>query len=202
MSLYKQGLWIWAAVLWTLVQLPFTSGPFRIDDPYHLEAAKQMQRAPTDPYGFHINWDGTPKSSFVTYASPPLVPAWLALWSCVFPENEVSLHVAMLAFSIVALVSFGLLARSFSVPPSIAMALLACFGAGSAGCTPTRGSAKVLLACGYSNSSCLVDGVCLDGNRSARVRRRTTSAIPRARGFERRIGEIRRGLQHISICQN
>ena len=126
MSLYKHGLWVWAAVLWTLVQLPFASGPFRIDDPYHLEAARQVQRAPTDPYGFHINWDGTPKSAFVTYASPPLVPAWLALWSCVFPQNEVSLHVAMLPFSIVALVSFGLLARSFGVRPSIAMALLAC----------------------------------------------------------------------------
>jgi Dolichyl-phosphate-mannose-protein mannosyltransferase len=126
MSLYKHGLWVWAAVLWTLVQLPFAAGPFRIDDPYHLEAARQVQRAPTDPYGFHINWDGTPKSAFATYASPPLVPAWLALWSCVFPQNEVSLHVAILPFSIVALVSFGLLAGSFGVRPSIAMALLAC----------------------------------------------------------------------------
>jgi hypothetical protein len=126
MSLYKHGLWIWAAVLWTLVQLPFVSGPFRIDDPYHLEAAKQMRRAPGDPYGFQINWDGTPKSAFVTYASPPLVPAWLALWSCFFPQNEISLHIAMLPFSIVALVMFGVLARSFEVRPAIAMALLAC----------------------------------------------------------------------------
>jgi Dolichyl-phosphate-mannose-protein mannosyltransferase len=125
-SLYKHGLWIWAALLWTSVQLPFISGPFRIDDPYHLEASKQMQRAPGDPYGFRINWDGTPKSAFVTYASPPLVPAWLALWSRFFPENEVSLHVAMLPFSIVALVTLGVLARSFELRASIAMALLAC----------------------------------------------------------------------------
>ena len=116
----------WLLLLWTLVQLPFVSGPFRIDDPYHLEAAKQMRRAPGDPYGFQINWDGTPKSAFVTYASPPLVPAWLALWSCFFPQNEISLHVAMLPFSIVALVTFGVLARSFEVRPSIAIALLAC----------------------------------------------------------------------------
>ena len=126
MSLSKHGLWIWAAVLWTLLQLPFVSGPFRIDDPYHLEAAKQIRRAPEDPYGFQINWDGTPKSAFVTYASPPLVPAWLALWSCFFPQNEISMHVAMLPFSIVALVAVGVLAKSFEVRPSIAMALLAC----------------------------------------------------------------------------
>jgi len=122
----KHGLWIWAAALWTLVQLPYVSGPFRIDDPYHLEALKQMRRAPGDPYGFHINWDGTPKSAFVTYASPPLVPGWLALWSCFFPQNEVSLHLAMLPFSLVAMVTFGLLARTFEVRPAIAMALLAC----------------------------------------------------------------------------
>ena len=126
MLLRRHGLWIWAAALWTLVQIPYLSGPFRIDDPYHIEAARQLQRAPTDPYGFHINWDGTPKSAFVTYASPPLVPAWLAVWSCIFPQNEVSLHLAMLPFSLTALIVFGLLARSFGVRPWIAMALLAC----------------------------------------------------------------------------
>ena len=126
MLLRRCGLWIWAAALWTLVQLPYLSGPFRIDDPYHIEVARQLQRAPTDPYGFHINWDGTSRSAFVTYASPPLVPAWLALWSSVFPQNEVSLHVAMLPFSLTALVVFGLLAKSFGVRPAIAMALLAC----------------------------------------------------------------------------
>jgi len=125
MYLRKHGLWIWAAVLWTLVQLPYVSGPFRIDDPYHLEALQQMRRAPGDPYGFHINWDGMPKSAFVTYASPPLVPAWLALWSCFFPQNEISLHLAMLPFSLVAILTFGLLAGTCEVRPSIAMALLA-----------------------------------------------------------------------------
>lgn len=120
------GVLIWAAVLWILIQLPYLTGPFRIDDPYHLEAAKQMRRAPGDPYGFQINWDGTPKPAFETYASPPLVPGWLALWSSVFPQGEVSLHFAMLPFSLVAMVAFGIFARSFDLRPSIAMALLAC----------------------------------------------------------------------------
>src|SRR5262245_19567330 len=122
----EYGSWIWVAGLWALVQLPFLSGPFRIDDPYHLEAAQQMRRAPADPYGFQINWDGTSKSAFDTYASPPLVPAWLALWMYLFPQNEVSLHAAMLPFSLVALLTFGLLAKSFDIRPWVAMALLAC----------------------------------------------------------------------------
>jgi len=122
----EHGSWIWVAVLWTLVQLPFLSGPFRIDDPYHLEAAQQMRRAPADPYGFEINWDGTPKSAFDTYASPPLVPAWLAFWAYLCPQNEVSLHAAMLPFSLAAILTFGLLAKSFDIRPWVAMGLLAC----------------------------------------------------------------------------
>jgi len=126
MSLRKHGLWIWAAALWTLVQLPYVSGAFRIDDFYHIEAAKQISRSPGDPYGFYINWDGTPKAAFMTYASPPLVPGWLAIWSGVFPQNEVSLHLAMLPFSLVVMVAFGVFAKSFEVRPANAMALLAC----------------------------------------------------------------------------
>ena len=125
--LRRHGLWIWAAALWALVQIPYLSGPFRIDDPYHIEVAKQMGRAPGDPYGFQINWDGTPKSAFVTYASPPLVPSWLAVWSCIFPQNEVSLHLAMLPFSLIALSDFRPSRQNFWSPIlAIAMALLAC----------------------------------------------------------------------------
>ena len=60
----KHRLLTWAGVLWILVQLPFVSGPFRVDDPYHLRAAQQMLKAPGDPYGFHINWSGTPEWAF------------------------------------------------------------------------------------------------------------------------------------------
>src|SRR5262249_33584299 len=95
--------------------------------------------APADPYGFQINWDGTPKSAFDTYASPPLVPAWLAIWEHFFPQNEASLHAAMLLFSLVAILTFGLLAKSFDICPWLAMGLLACspaFLLGSQGLTP------------------------------------------------------------------
>jgi hypothetical protein len=75
---------VWAGLLWIAIQLPFASGAFRIDEPYHLKAAEHLQRSPADPYGFYVNWNGTPEWAFRTYASPPLVPEWLALWS-LFP---------------------------------------------------------------------------------------------------------------------
>ena len=119
-------LLIRGGLLWIFIQLPFAAGAFRIDDPYHLKAAEHLQTSPGDPYGFYINWNGTPEWAFRTYASPPLLPAWLALWSTVFPRNEISLHLAMLPFSVAALVGLGLLARSYRVDCGIAMALLAC----------------------------------------------------------------------------
>ena len=117
---------IWAGLLWILIQLPFAAGAFRIDDPYHLKAAEHLRTSPADPYGFYINWNGTPEWAFRTYASPPLLPAWLAIWSTVFPQNEVSLHLALLPFSVAALLGLGLLAKSYKVDCGIAMALLAC----------------------------------------------------------------------------
>jgi Dolichyl-phosphate-mannose-protein mannosyltransferase len=118
---------LWASlVVWIVIQLPFASGAFRIDEPYHLKAAEHLQSRPADPYGFYINWNGTPEWAFHTYASPPLVPEWLALWSRIFPRNEFSLHVSMLPFSVGALLAFGLLANSYGLDARLAMALLAC----------------------------------------------------------------------------
>ena len=117
---------VWACLLWIAIQLPFASGAFRIDEPYHLKAAQHLQTSPADPYGFYINWNGTPEWAFRTYASPPLMPEWLALWSRIFPWNEFSLHVGMLPFSVVALLAFGLLAGSYGLDTRVAMALLAC----------------------------------------------------------------------------
>ena len=117
---------LWASLLWIVIQLPFAPGAFRIDEPYHLKAAEHLQTNPADPYGFYINWNGTPEWAFRTYASPPLVPEWLALWSRILPWNELSLHVAMLPFSVAALLAFGLLADSYGLDGRVAMALLAC----------------------------------------------------------------------------
>ncbi len=113
-------------ILWVAIQLPFLSSAFRIDDPYFLAVARQIYHHPLDPYGFQINWDGTPEWAFKTLANPPLVPAYLAAWHWLFPWNEVSFHLAVLPFSLIALYAFGLLARHFQVEPQVAQALLCC----------------------------------------------------------------------------
>ena len=81
---------------------------------------------PLNPYGFQINWDGTPEWAFKTLANPPLVPAYFAAWHCLFPWNEISFHVAVLPFSLIALYAFGLIATHFNVDSTTAQVLLCC----------------------------------------------------------------------------
>jgi len=111
-------------LLWIVAQFPFLASAFRIDEPYFLAVAKQISLHPLDPYGFRINWDGTPEWAFKTSANPPLVPAYLALWQLLLPQSEVSFHCAMLPFSLLALHAFGVMARYFKIEPLIPQALL------------------------------------------------------------------------------
>lgn len=115
-----------AMILWIAIQLPFLSSAFRVDDPYFLAVTRQIYRHPLNPYGFQINWDGTPEWAFKTLANPPLVPAYLAIWHCLFPWNEISFHIAVLLFSLLALYAFGLIAKHFNVDSATAQALLCC----------------------------------------------------------------------------
>src|SRR2546426_9924897 len=56
-------------LLWIVAQFPFLASAFRIDEPYFLAVAKQISLHPLDPYGFRINWDGTPEWAFKTSRS-------------------------------------------------------------------------------------------------------------------------------------
>ena len=114
-------------VVWSVVQAFFLPTAFRIDEPNIIAIARQTATEPLDPYGFTINWNGTEESAFTTLANPPLVPAWLALWARVFGWSETSLHLAMLPFSLIALIAFGSIARDLKIAsPVIAAAALAC----------------------------------------------------------------------------
>lgn len=117
---------LWLGSIWLALQIPFVGGAFRVDDMWVLEMSKQILTDLTDPYGFKLNWLGTPEAAFNTYANPPLVSGWLALWSRVFPWNEISLHLAMLPFSMLALHAFWLLAKRYQVDALVATALLGC----------------------------------------------------------------------------
>jgi 4-amino-4-deoxy-L-arabinose transferase-like glycosyltransferase len=118
---------VWALIaLFLAVQSPFLPTAFRIDEPNILAIARQIERAPLDPYGFDINWNGTTEPAFGTLANPPLVPAWLALWAQAFGWSETSMHLAMMPFAAGALLAAASLARSLGLSPPLSAALMAC----------------------------------------------------------------------------
>src|SRR5437868_9154679 len=82
--------------VFVLLQIAFLGGAFRIDDTNILAIAKQIARAPLDPYGFTFNWTGTSRPAFDILANPPLAPAAIAIWAAIFGWTEISLHVLTL----------------------------------------------------------------------------------------------------------
>lgn len=104
----------------------FSGNAFRIDDTNILAIARQIAHDPLHPYSFSINWLGMPDRAFDILANPPLIPAWLALWAKVFGWSEVSLHLSMVPFSVLALLAFGSLAGRFGYGPGVSMGLLLC----------------------------------------------------------------------------
>lgn len=106
-------------------QLFFLPTAFRVDDTNILAIARQIAKAPLDPYGFTFNWTGTPRPAFDILANPPLVPALLAEWGSVFGWSEVALHVLTLLFAIAALAAMAAIAAKQDVDPLLAAAMLA-----------------------------------------------------------------------------
>jgi 4-amino-4-deoxy-L-arabinose transferase-like glycosyltransferase len=113
------------AALFALAQLPFLNGAFRVDDTNILAIAKQIARAPLDPYGFNFNWTGFARPAFDILANPPLVPYLLAAWARLFGWSELALHSLTVLCGIAAIIAFGSLARSFGRGDALFPALLA-----------------------------------------------------------------------------
>jgi 4-amino-4-deoxy-L-arabinose transferase-like glycosyltransferase len=109
--------------LWLVLQIPFVSSAFRVDEPNIVRIAERAAVAPADPYGFYINWNGGPEEAFHILANPPLVPYWLAAWGATLGWTEAVLHIAMLPFSVLAIVALAVLANDLGVRP-LAPALL------------------------------------------------------------------------------
>lgn len=111
--------------VWLVFQLPFLSTAFRVDEPNIIRIAERAAVAPSDPYGFYINWGGLDEEAFHILANPPLVPYWLAAWGATLGWTETVLHASMLPFSVLALVAFAFLAKELNVRPLLATLLLA-----------------------------------------------------------------------------
>lgn len=110
--------------LWCAGLVAMSPSAFRIDEPNILALAHQIARAPSDPYGFTINWNGTTESAWSTLANPPIFPAFLAAWASLFGWSEVSLHIALVPISLLALVAVAGLARRVTMSPLHAVILM------------------------------------------------------------------------------
>lgn len=123
----SRGDWLRAgavAALWGAMLAVLSPTAFRIDEPNLLALARQIARAPLDPYGFSINWNGTTQPAWSVLANPPLLPAFLAGWAALFGWSEISLHIAVIPISILALLAMGGLARRVGMRPLHAIGLM------------------------------------------------------------------------------
>jgi 4-amino-4-deoxy-L-arabinose transferase-like glycosyltransferase len=113
------------AAVFAAVQLPFLGGAFRVDDTNILAIAKQIARAPLDPYGFDFNWTGFARPAFDILANPPLVPYLLAAWASVFGWSEIAMHSLTVLSGVAAILAFASLARTLGRGDALFPALLA-----------------------------------------------------------------------------
>ena len=98
----------------------FRHRAFSIDDPLFLWAAKHIQAHPTDPYGFAVNWYGSPKPMSVVMQNPPLAAYYLAFASLVLGWSESALHLAFALPALALAIGMYLVARRLCARPLLA----------------------------------------------------------------------------------
>lgn len=91
--------------------LPFLGGAVSLDAPVFLAVARQILRAPGDPYGFEMIWDPTSPRVAEFNLNPPLLSYYLAPWIALAGEREALLHAVLLPFPLLAALAFRGIAR-------------------------------------------------------------------------------------------
>jgi 4-amino-4-deoxy-L-arabinose transferase-like glycosyltransferase len=112
-------LWTVLGVL-AVILLPFMNRSFHIDDPLFIWIAKQIQAHPGDPFGFSVNWDGSAMAMSDITKNPPLASYYLAGIGWLLGWREVTLHLALLPFALVAVAGTYTLAKSLCGQPALA----------------------------------------------------------------------------------
>ena len=105
---------------------PFLAKPFNIDDPLFLWTARQIHAHPADPYGFKVNWYGTPEPMWRVTQNPPLACYYLALAGGILGWSEVALHFAFLLPAVMAIWGTHQLASRFCQSPMLAALATLC----------------------------------------------------------------------------
>ncbi len=125
------GAWgaarLWAgrrplAVLLTvvvLVQLAFALvSAFNIDDPIYLRLMRNIDRAPLNPMGEPVLWDGQVSTDMMSHSHPPLVVYLMYPFYKLGGEDpEWSLHLGFILFSLLLVTAVWCLAEFFALPP-------------------------------------------------------------------------------------
>lgn len=99
---------------------PFLGRALHVDEPLFVWAARQIDRAPLDFYGFEVNWTGTPEPMHEFFMNPPLTSAYVALVARLAGWNETALHAAFVPVALAALIGTFALASRFSSRPLFA----------------------------------------------------------------------------------
>ena len=115
-----------------IITLPFVTHAYHIDEPLFLRIAQQIKEHPLNPFGFIYMWNLKYEPIHEIAAFSPLFSYYLALVSLKYsfpPESLI--HISLIPFSIISLLSFYFLSASlgFSKKISFASALLL-------GCSP------------------------------------------------------------------
>jgi 4-amino-4-deoxy-L-arabinose transferase-like glycosyltransferase len=100
--------------------LPFVHKAFHVDDTLFLYAARQILAEPLDPFGFDVNWYGSPTPMSGVTKNPPGASYWLAGFAGVFGFREAPLHIAFMLPAVAVVLGTFALARRLTPAPFLA----------------------------------------------------------------------------------
>lgn len=100
------------------ITLPFLNHAYHIDEPLFLRIAQQIKESPLHPFDFQYLWHIDVQPVHEIAAFPPLFPYYLALasWASFYP-SETLIHLSLIPFALLGVLSFYLLCREFDFSP-------------------------------------------------------------------------------------
>jgi len=104
-----------------LINLPFLSQAFHIDDSFNLYIARQINHDPANPYNENIVYNGLLQKIYQVNANPPLDDYILAFFVRMFGEHEIPLHLCFLIFPFFIGIFMFLLSMEFLEDARIAL---------------------------------------------------------------------------------
>ena len=116
-ALRRLPRWWTQALLCALVLTAANAAkPIVIDDPVYIAYARQIERHPTDPYGFQLYWYDAPEPAMGIGTVPAVLPYWLAGAMRAFGDSPTAWKLSLLPFALALTGSLGFLLQRFAQP--------------------------------------------------------------------------------------